>query len=91
MAVVVMDPEELEQLVENAVRRAVDDKGPSVRLLKHTEVAEICGVHPRTVMKWAKHRGLPGHRLGDREVRFVESEVLAWVAEQDGLEVAKAS
>lgn len=80
-AVIVVTPEELEAIVERAVRRALEAAGhepPSARLLKPEEAGDRLGVTKTTILKWARKKGLPHRRLGDREVRFVEAEILEW-------------
>lgn len=56
------------------------------RLLTPEEAAELLHMsHPRTVVAWARRGYLPAHALGEgrrRIWRFVESELMQWVAKQ---------
>lgn len=51
----------------------------SDRLLTTTEVAELLGLPPKTIMTWrSKGQGPPGVRLG-RHCRWRRSDVDAWL------------
>lgn len=56
----------------------------SDRLLTVAELAEYLGVARHTVYQWRyRGEGPPGFRLGGRgQVRYRESEVIAWLEEQ---------
>lgn len=48
-------------------------------VLTTVQCAELLQVHPKVVGRYVKSRGLPAHRIG-REFRFLQSEVIAWIA-----------
>jgi len=48
------------------------------------EVAELAGVSPATVLRWARDGDLPSVKLSPRVVRFRSADVLAFL----GLEAA---
>lgn len=53
------------------------------RLLTVAELAEYLGVSPHTIYQWRyRSEGPPGFRLGKGQVRYRESEVLAWLEAQ---------
>jgi excisionase family DNA binding protein len=69
MTVVVLTPEQLEDLVERAIARALD-RGPARTAgewLSTEEAAEAEGVSPKTVRSWVA-AGLPAQRRGRRLV-----------------------
>jgi len=83
-AVVVLSPEELEALLERAVRKAapasapVDSAPPEV--LTRKQAAELLQVDQHQIPKLVA-KGLPYSRLGT-QWRFRRSEVLAWLSAQ---------
>jgi excisionase family DNA binding protein len=48
-------------------------------LVKASEVAQLLGVSPKTILRWASEGKLPHYRPGNTTVRFKLSEVSAWV------------
>jgi excisionase family DNA binding protein len=77
---VTLTVDELEQLVERAVTRAVGQR-PDSDVLTRDEVAQLLQIHPRVVVTYVRTRGMPGKQVG-RSWRFRRSEVLAWLEEQ---------
>ena len=53
----------------------------SDRLLTASELAELLGFAPGTIVDWAEAGTIPAFKLGGR-LRFRESEVLAWLEER---------
>lgn len=47
------------------------------------EVAAALGVSHRTIWRAVRQRGLPSHRVGPNSVRYLMSEVYAWLEQQD--------
>ncbi len=76
---------QLAELVEDAVRKASGSGGPS-DVMTREQVAGLLGLHPNVVGKMVKTRGLPAHRIGNG-LRFLRSEVLAWLQSGKGAEV----
>jgi predicted DNA-binding transcriptional regulator AlpA len=53
------------------------------RLLEPSEVAEILGVRPSTLVRWRRlKQGPPYIRVGHRTVRYQQSAITAWMAAQ---------
>lgn len=50
------------------------------RPLSARELAFILGLHPVTLLKWARQGKLPCHRLGARKVVFLPREINQWLA-----------
>ncbi len=69
----------------NAADRHVAKADPSTltgdrpRLLTLQEVADYVQVHPKTVLRWIAHAGLPCVRIG-KSLRFDATDVLRWVS-----------
>lgn len=82
-SVVVLSEEELEALLERAVRKAapaassVDSAPPEV--LTRKQAADLLQVDPHAIPDLVNDEGLPYAKLG-REWRFLRSEVLAWMS-----------
>lgn len=79
--VVVLDPAELEAIVERAVRRALKSKRADAgdeAWLDAEGAAEILGVCARQVQRLAKAGALPHRRLG-KLYRFKREDVLAFL------------
>jgi len=62
--VVVTTRAELVEIVEAAVRRALDERQPEVEWLDTRGAADRLGVHPRTVLRLARSGALQGTRVG---------------------------
>ena len=78
--------EELEALVERAVRRAtaVQDaprEQPS-EVLTRLQAAKLLHVNPHQIPRLV-NQGLPAHRLGKKQWRFYRREVVEWLGKQD--------
>lgn len=74
--VVQLTVEELEQLVDKAVRKAVAP--PDTDVLTRDQVAKMLRVNERTVVNYVEQHGLPATRLPNGW-RFFRSEVIAWM------------
>lgn len=48
------------------------------RLLSASEAAKLLGIHPVTLLKWARRKTIPSFRIG-RKVAFRVSELEAWL------------
>jgi excisionase family DNA binding protein len=51
----------------------------STPLLTAEQVAELLGLHPRTVLEFARDGRMPCRRFG-RRVRFVRTEIEQWLS-----------
>lgn len=79
---IVTDEETLRRIVDEAVSEALRLRSAPPRLLTPDEAGERLGVTKRTILRWAREQHLPHRRLGPREVRFVEAEILGWNADR---------
>ena len=78
MTVVVLTPEQLEELVERAIARALE-RGTARSVgewLSTEEAAELAGVQPKTIRTWVAE-GLPATRRGRRLV-IARSALESW-------------
>lgn len=48
------------------------------RLLTATQIGQLLGFSPATIVDWAERGEVPAYKLGGR-LRFRESEVLTWL------------
>jgi excisionase family DNA binding protein len=80
-AVVVLSPEQLEELLERAVRRALDRRpAPSADdYLTPDEAAAIAKVDPSTIREWIRAGRLAARRAGSR-VRVRRGDLDAFLA-----------
>lgn len=77
--VVITDITTLRELIDGAVRKALEERERAeLRLLTADEAGQRLGVSSATVLKWARRDGLPHRKLGGKEVRFVEAEIMEW-------------
>jgi excisionase family DNA binding protein len=76
--VVTLTTEQLRQLVASAVNE-VAEKSNQKEVLTSPEVAELLQVNEALVARMVLKHGLPAHRLSPRVLRFLRSEVLAFV------------
>jgi excisionase family DNA binding protein len=53
-------------------------------ILTRDEVAKRLSLHQNTISIYIRDRKFPHHRIGPKALRFVWSEVLAWVKENGG-------
>jgi len=60
-----------------------DGREAPERFLDRREMAALLGVHPATLDRM-RRRGCPSYRWGRRTVRFLASEVTAWLRACDG-------
>lgn len=86
-AVIVTTPEQLRELVRDAVREALSvsrehdrDREPG-EWLDTEAAAALLRVHPRTVAKCVTREGLPARKIG-RMYRFKRAEVLLWLEQR---------
>lgn len=80
-AVVVITPDELERIVESAVRRALADRGRAeepAEWLDSKATARELGVSARQVAKLARAGALPAARVG-KLLRFRRRDVEAYL------------
>lgn len=83
--VVVVDVEVLRSIVREELVRAMQARTPAneaPEYLTSADVAELLGVHARTIAKMVARDGLPAHRFGSKLLRFKRSEVVAWLEAQ---------
>ncbi len=82
MKVAVLTPEELHELVTSAVRAELAKvrPEPESEIMTCEQVAELLGVHTRTVRHLIRDEGLPPLRRIGKLWRFRRSDVLAWMA-----------
>ncbi|MGH3430114.1 MAG: helix-turn-helix domain-containing protein [Mycobacteriales bacterium] len=79
---VTLTTDQLRALISEAVDAALLKKHEVASdVITRDQAAKILGVHPVVVARYAKHRGLPGMRMG-REWRFRRSAILRWLEEQ---------
>ena len=78
---IVLSPEQLEALVERAVKRALDGRASAepADYLTTRQCAELVGVHPRSIVRLVRDEGLPVVRLGEKTLRYERAAVLAWL------------
>lgn len=90
--VITCTPEELRQLVREAVRAELGNaNGAADKLLTAAEVGAIVGVTARSVQNWAR-QGMPHVKAG-ADMRFERAKVIAWMeqrAVQPSVDVTKA-
>lgn len=83
-ALVVIDADELERRIEEAVRRALTaSHRQEPQWIDAEGAAALLGVHPRTVTRLAKSGRLASRRIG-RLLRFERAAVLAWLERESG-------
>jgi excisionase family DNA binding protein len=51
-------------------------------LLSAREVSAVLGVHPETVLRWARRGQLPAIRLPGGAIRFREDEIDGWLGKR---------
>ncbi len=54
------------------------------RLLTSRELADLLGVHVKTVLRYVRVARLPACRLPGGDLRFVWSDVSVWLGERKG-------
>lgn len=81
-AIVVLTADQLEALVSRAVTDALAKAGANAPadVLSCEQAAELIGVHPHTVPKLVRDKGLPTLRRIGKLWRFSRRDVLAWLA-----------
>lgn len=80
---VVIDAEELDRRIEEAVRRALADRAPAepAEWLDAKSTAAELGVSPRQIAKLAKAGALPHAKVG-KLLRFRRADVEAYLAKR---------
>jgi len=59
------------------------------KLMTRREVAEMLGMQPNTLARWAwKKEGPPFIKVGPKAVRYRRSEVMAWLWRRAGIDPA---
>lgn len=79
--VILVSPDELEKLVEAALRRVLAERrvDDGCDWVDAAGAAAILGVHVRTIGNFAKRRDLPSTRVG-RLLRFKRADLLEYLA-----------
>ena len=86
MILLQLDSEQLNSLIQNAVRKAISET-PKVEQPTETDrwfdLKELCQYHPDkpskpTVYGWV-HNGLIPHHKGGKKLRFLKSEIDNWI------------
>lgn len=75
---IAVTPEELEDLIERGVRKALEKRPEGKRFMEAEELAEHYGVSKGTVKNWVRRDGCP-HILRGRVLRFELAAVDAWM------------
>lgn len=70
---------DLQRLIRSEVERAVGARREPAEWLSAADVAAIVGLHPRSVRRL---RGLPQHRLGAKLIRYLRSDLDAWLEQR---------
>ena len=69
----------------NESMEAQHNPTPSTRPMTTKQAAEFLGLDEKTITRWARLGYLPGHPLGEGKKkywRFLEPELVKWVADQ---------
>lgn len=56
-----------------------------IRPLSASDLAPILGIHPVTLLRWAREGRVPHRRLGPRKVIFVASDINKWLLSDSSL------
>lgn len=94
--IVTLTVAELEQLVERASARVVEQirTQTEAEVMTLKQCAEFLQRNPKTVIQLVERDGLPAQRISNTELRFMRSKVLNWLEGRkanDGDREAKAS
>ena len=82
VSIVTIGAAELEQRIESAVRRAIDNHASMpIEWFTTNQAAEFLGIHVRTVTKLAFSGELPGSRIG-KLWRFERKALEKWIADR---------
>lgn len=60
------------------VEKISPDRVSAPRFLTAREVSDLLSVSPKRVYELAQRREIPSVRVGQRQLRFIESEILTW-------------
>lgn len=76
----ILSPEQLAELVDRAVDRAVAKmpRNDLHEVMTRDQAAEFLQCHPAVLTRYVRREGLPSHKLG-REWRFKRSELIRWL------------
>ncbi|HEY3237725.1 MAG TPA: helix-turn-helix domain-containing protein [Polyangiaceae bacterium] len=77
MNVVVLSPEQLQDIVEQALRAGLNAREQR-EVLTTEQCCTLLEITRKTLMRYVSE-GLPCHSLSDREQRFLRGEVTAWI------------
>lgn len=82
--VVTFTPEQLRELVREAVRAELGGKAPandtSAAWLNTAQAAKLTGLSVRTLQNYVNDQKVPYYRDGREPIRFRRNELEAWVA-----------
>lgn len=67
--------EDLRELVEEVLDEKLAQQPPQNEVMDLKQAAGFLGVHPKTLAKRARAGTVPARRIGDRDYRFVRSEL----------------
>ena len=83
-AIAVLTAEQLEDMMERAIDRALAKAGTNAPgdVLTCEQAAELIGVNERTIPKLVRDKGLPTLRRIGKLWRFSRRDVLAWLAQR---------
>lgn len=76
--VITLTSDQLRDVVEDAIKRALGQNDASVEYITIDETAAILKASVRSVKTWVQEAGLPAVRAGI-EYRFRKDRVLAWL------------
>jgi len=76
---VTLTVDELEGLVRKVVRESNAEQALQSDVMTRVELAAFLKVTDKTITKYVDKDGLPGHKIGPSEWRFLRSEVLEWM------------
>ena len=76
--VIMVTPDELEQLVRKAVREAMGAPANDAEFIETADVAKLLGVSTKSVSKYVRSEGLPAVKAG-AHYRFKRADVVAWL------------
>jgi len=80
--VIVLTPDQLRELVRDAVREALEDRQRDEdALLDEEAAAELLACKPSHLRDLRRRHGLPHVKLGPRLVRYRRAELLEWAEE----------
>ena len=81
--VVSLTVEQLEQLVDRAVGKAISSRPEESDVITREEAAAMLKVTPKVVLKYIEKDGLPTLRKLGHEWRFSRTQVIEWMHAKD--------